>query len=165
MLHPHPEMPFPKSLPFHSLKQFLKILIYLFGCIGFYLSMWASLVAVHGLLSSCPKTCEILVPWPGIEPVSPALEDRVLTPGPAGKPLPFQFLPTFQNLLKLCSLLHRADIPILVFDHSVLPPNSGPFGSCMWMWVPTNGWEALEHQETHTYSTHLCQAWDMWFIL
>ena len=29
--------------------------------------------------------CGLLVPWPGIEPSSPALEDRVLTTGPPGK--------------------------------------------------------------------------------
>ena len=29
--------------------------------------------------------CGILVPWPGIKPVSPALEGKVLTTGPQGK--------------------------------------------------------------------------------
>ena len=30
-----------------------------------------SVVVARGL--SCPAACEILLPWPGIEPVSPAL--------------------------------------------------------------------------------------------
>ena len=32
-----------------------------------------------------PKACRILAPWPGIEPILPALEDKVLTTGPPGK--------------------------------------------------------------------------------
>ena len=42
-----------------------------------------SVVAVHGL--SCPTACGILVPRPGIEPASPALEGGFLTTGPPGK--------------------------------------------------------------------------------
>ena len=34
---------------------------------------------------SCPAACGILVPWPGIEPTSPALQSRFLTTGPPGK--------------------------------------------------------------------------------
>ena len=40
---------------------------------------------MHGL--SCPAACGILVPRPGIEPMSPALEGRFLTTGPPGKSL------------------------------------------------------------------------------
>ena len=36
---------------------------------------------------SCPVTCGILVPWPGIEPTSHKLEGRFFTTGPSGKPL------------------------------------------------------------------------------
>ena len=36
---------------------------------------------------SCPAACGILVPRPGIEPTSPALEGRFFTTGPAGKSL------------------------------------------------------------------------------
>ena len=42
-----------------------------------------SVVAAYGL--SCPEACGILVPRPGIEPVSPALEGGFLTTGPPGK--------------------------------------------------------------------------------
>jgi len=42
-----------------------------------------SIVSVHGL--SCPKTCGILVPHPGIEPMSLALEGGFYTTGPPGK--------------------------------------------------------------------------------
>ena len=41
------------------------------------------LVVVRGL--SCPMACGILVPWPGIEPMSPALQSRLLISGPPGK--------------------------------------------------------------------------------
>ena len=40
---------------------------------------------MHGL--SCPVACGILVPQPGIKPVSPALEGGFLTTGPPGKSL------------------------------------------------------------------------------
>ena len=33
----------------------------------------------------CPMTCGILAPRPGSEPIPPALEGEVLTPGPPGK--------------------------------------------------------------------------------
>ena len=46
-------------------------------CAGF------SLVVAHGL--SCPVACGILVPQPGIDPTSPALEGGFLTTGPPGK--------------------------------------------------------------------------------
>ena len=62
-----------------------------------------SVVAVHGLYSwgtraleytgsavaacglSCPVACGMLVPWPGMESTSPALEGEFLTTGPPGK--------------------------------------------------------------------------------
>ena len=44
-----------------------------------------SLVVVHRL--SCPVACGILVPGPGIEPVTPALAVGFLTTGPARKSL------------------------------------------------------------------------------
>ena len=49
------------------------------------------ITAAGGLLSRCgtqvycPVACGILVPGPGIEPVSPALEARFLTTEPPGK--------------------------------------------------------------------------------
>ena len=79
--------------------------IYLFfGCVGSSLRHTGSFVAVCGLLSSCglqapervgsvvvvrglscPMACGILVPRPGIKPVSPALQEGFLTTGPPGK--------------------------------------------------------------------------------
>ena len=43
-----------------------------------------SVVEVHGL--SCPSACGILVPRPGIEPMSSVLAGGFLTPGPQGNP-------------------------------------------------------------------------------
>ena len=45
----------------------------------------------HGL--SCPAACGILVPRPGIELLSPALEGRCLTTGPHRKSLSMHFFP------------------------------------------------------------------------
>ena len=53
-----------------------KIFVYLFRL------PWVFIVA-RGL--NCPIACGILVPQPGIKPVSPALEGRFLTTGPPGK--------------------------------------------------------------------------------
>ena len=44
----------------------------------------ACVVTVHRL--SCPAPCEVPVPQPGIEPVSPALEAGFLTTGPRPHP-------------------------------------------------------------------------------
>ena len=41
------------------------------------------MVVAHGF--SCPEACGILVPRPGIKPMSPALAGGFLTTGPPGK--------------------------------------------------------------------------------
>ena len=51
------------------------LFIYLFGCPCLHCSTWTSLVAVHGLSGcdtwfTCCTICGILVPWPGLEPMS-----------------------------------------------------------------------------------------------
>ena len=43
----------------------------------------SSVAVVRGL--SCPTACRILVPRPGMEPTSPALEGGFFTTGPPGK--------------------------------------------------------------------------------
>ena len=59
------------------------------SCSGFFrcraqaLGQAGSVVVAHGL--SCPGASGILVPQPGVEPASPALEGILLTPGPPGK--------------------------------------------------------------------------------
>ena len=54
----------------------------------------------------CFVACGILVPRPGIEPVSPVLQSRFLTTGPPGKPHIFSycFLTIFTVLVQLLSL-------------------------------------------------------------
>ena len=47
-----------------------------------------SVIAACSLSSGGAQAYEILVPRPGIEPTSPALEDKFLTTGPLGKSLP-----------------------------------------------------------------------------
>ena len=53
------------------------------SCGTWALESAGSVVVAHRL--SCPVACGILVPRPGIEPTSPALEGGVLTTGPPGK--------------------------------------------------------------------------------
>ena len=67
-----------------SSYHILEKLIY-FGCAGSSLRCASSLVVACRL--SCPESCGILVPWPGINPLSPAFEHGFLTTGPPGKSL------------------------------------------------------------------------------
>ena len=45
-----------------------------------------------------PKACGILIPWPGIEPTTPALEGEFSTTGPPGKSLYSPFEPQLFHL-------------------------------------------------------------------
>ena len=72
----------------HSRFLFLIIIMFfLFGCTG-------------SLLWLNPAACGILVPWPGIEPVSPAWKGGFLTPGSPGKS-PHHFLSAYPSLVLL----------------------------------------------------------------
>ena len=85
-------------LKWKPLEEFLiNLLLWLCGVLVvahriFHYSTWilwlwslGSVVTLGRL--SCFKACGILVPWPGIEPTSPALQSRFLTTGPPGKSL------------------------------------------------------------------------------
>ena len=65
-------------------------------CVGF-------LAEVRGL--SCPVECGVLVPQPGIKPVSPALESKFLTTGSPGKPIFVFYIDRNYNIEEV-SLLH-----------------------------------------------------------
>ena len=54
---------------------------------------------------SCPTACGILVPRPGIEPISLALEDRFLTTESPGKSHGKLFLEHFKNSALCTSIL------------------------------------------------------------
>ena len=107
-------MPLGKNFffPFNSLILF----IYL-GCAGSMLQTQALCCAVQTSLAvarglSCPMACGILVPQPGIEPMSPALEGGFFMSGPPGKSQ--EFLRVLENLslsphICVCSTLQ--DMP------------------------------------------------------
>ena len=63
-----------------------------------------SLVGVYRI---SPEAYGILVPWPGIKPLSPELKGRFLTTGPPGKSSPLSWF----------DLYHQTDV---VFAHSKL---------------------------------------------
>ena len=79
------------SLCFVVVVLFLSVLFYLFVFqLGLHCNTWTlscdvlpSLVVARRL--SCLKAYEILVPWPGIDPMSLALEGRFLTSDPPEK--------------------------------------------------------------------------------
>ena len=56
-----------------------------------------SVVAAVGL--SCPMVCWILVPRPGLEPVSPEMEGGFFTTGPPGKSLSSLLVPCFSFVI------------------------------------------------------------------
>ena len=86
---------------------FFLVSICFLAALGFSCGMWDLslqgtgffLVVAHRLV--CCGTCGILVPWPGIKHVSPALESRFLTTGPPGKSLSQAFLMKVIRLRKV----------------------------------------------------------------
>ena len=78
--------------------------IFLRSCGSFCCS---SLILIMDYGLRCFVECGILVPRPGIEPVSPVLQSRFLTTGPPGKPHIFSycFLTIFTVLVQLLSLV------------------------------------------------------------
>ena len=86
------------SIPLCFLKKYIYLFIYLWLCRVF--------AVARGLLSSCCAACGILVPRPGIDPASPALEGRFLTAGPPGK--------SFLSAFVLCYSLYPECLPHLV---------------------------------------------------
>ena len=60
------------------------------------LTCTSSLVVARRI--SCPTACGILVPQPGIEPTSPALEGRFFTIGPPGKSLKRILIPVLEKV-------------------------------------------------------------------
>ena len=67
--------------------------------------MWASIVVGQGF--NCSRACGILVPQPGMEPMSPALHVGFLTTRPQGK-----FRLHFISRLNSCSRYDLQEIPI-----------------------------------------------------
>ena len=62
-----------------------------FTHINLFFSFWLLWVFTVGCGLSCFAVCGILVPPPGIEPTSPALQGTFLTSGPPGKSLILYF--------------------------------------------------------------------------
>ena len=77
------------------------------GTWALLLRRMSSVVVARGLC--CPAARGILIPRPGIEPTSPALEGRFFTTGPPGKSLPYYSLkscPTEENFLFIFHYFH-----------------------------------------------------------
>ena len=87
-----------KQLPGISLFGFFFFLLFSLASLGLSCSTWESSLCHVGYFGavpagsvvvahrpSCLEACGILVPLPGMEPVSPAPQGRFLTTGPPGK--------------------------------------------------------------------------------
>ena len=93
--HPSPWQPlfYSVALCMRLIYLFIKkIFIHLFSLavLGLSYGSWDLPCIIVDLFCvacrlSCPVACGILVPWPGIEPESPALQVTFLTAGPRGK--------------------------------------------------------------------------------
>ena len=102
-------------------------------------------VTVHRLLSSCglwvpectgsvvevlelgcPAACGILVPWPRIEPSSPALEGRFLTTGPPGKSLGILISGSWLCMQEfLCSVYPEMEsLGFWIYEYSIVRDDS-----------------------------------------
>ena len=79
------------------------------GMQSLYLRRTSSVVVAHGL--SCPVACGILIPWPGIEPTSPALQGRLFITGPPGKSLHVVLISTYK--LRILCLLRELTSSLL----------------------------------------------------
>ena len=88
--------------------------IYLFGCVRFDCGTWGLSLQLMGSVVvayrfSCPMARGILVPRPGIEPTSPALQGGVLTTRPPRKPQLFQLFLHYGFSPVICDLRHFGD--------------------------------------------------------
>ena len=85
------------------MSYFLKKFVYLAGlglsCSTQDPSLWCVAFLVVRRLN-CFTACGVLVPRPGIKPVSPALQGGFLTPGPPGKSLEREFKITMIDILR-----------------------------------------------------------------
>ena len=116
-----------------------------------------SLFVAHGL--SCSSACGILLPQPGIEPVSPALQGRFLTTGPPGKS-PDPHTSPLQAPSWLWFKYSRASVAHIVspccpnafhvFSAS-LHGQSGPCSPLVSLSLQTSSWLMLTHSMTYAY--------------
>ena len=105
-----------------------------------------TVLVVHGL--SCPTACGILLPAPGIEPMSPALSGGFLTTQPPGKSHPLIFLRRKSRMQKWCSL-SRACSPV----HSAMPTTF--LQPCEMSLTGQVGWWVLSYIENMIWEKQL----------
>ena len=110
------------------------------------------ILAVLGLHCglSCPVAYGILVPWPGIEPMSPPLQGGFFTTGPPGKSCPLQFWGVWVG--------HPVGAPLWKFVWS--------FFMIRWEW----SWEEdrrgqVPRSSHHVKSTSSCGFWSRMLLL
>lgn len=120
----------------------------LFFCFYFFLTLFIVTCRLTGCSRfSCSAACEMLVPQPGTEPMSPALQDGFFTTGQPGKPLLFF---SFQALR--CSF----------GAHISACPHPQPHPS-IWLWplsAPSRKFlcsRALRYHPPSDHSWQLCQ--------
>ena len=82
---------------------------------------------IVALRLSCSEACGILVPKPGIKPLSPALAGRFLTTGPPGKPrlinLNLNFLLSIKRRISLFRDLGMTGTLAIIFNGSQRVPS------------------------------------------
>ena len=87
-----------------------------------------------------PKACWILVPWPGIHNVPPALEGKILTTGPPGKSYD-SMLQSSCHPPRLALMKSRLPLSVCVYFFTSWPPSPptfSPQSACLllpWDWL------------------------------
>ena len=82
------------------------ILSFRSSCLLFSLSLFFCLFFFWGFFGPCFAACGILVPWPGIEPMPPAVEAWSLNRWTPGKSLLFSFLCLFPHSFTFSTSLY-----------------------------------------------------------
>ena len=85
------------DLPWGPLHLLLPLPPQLYFCFSYDLLMWTILKVFIEFVTTfcfmlCHKACGIFVPWPGMEPIPPALKGEVLTIRLPGKSCPYLYL-------------------------------------------------------------------------
>ena len=112
---------FQKNVLFIWLNQLLVLALWDLGCVtwNFLFRCMTSLIVVRGF--SCSMAYGILVPQPGIEPTSPALQSEFLTTGPPGKSLFIFLLLILTVLCKFWTqVLYQIYILQILFSQTVV---------------------------------------------
>ena len=128
------------------------------GTRAFWLWSAGSVVAAHGL--SCPTACGILVPRPGIKPMSPTLEGGFSTTGPPRKSPLVLFNLSVEQWLTVVLSLGSEKWPRDCYGTGAREIRA--VGKSPVSWVAL---EILGHRQIHWQPNSLSSDWNLYYKL